>query len=418
MKLTKKRIDDLRFEGETLSTQDIRWDDELSSFGVRIYPTNAKSFVIHYRSRGRQRLFTIGKVGILTLDEARKKARKDLAHRNEIDPAERHRMFLKAPTFGDLAKTYLEDHASKKRSAKDDERRIIKRLLPRWKSRKLDAITHHDVQDLHRSIGAEILIRKNGDRPKHYEANRTLALVSVMFNKATAWGMLSAQHRNPAKGVTPFEELERERWIHDDEMNSIASAVRSIGNIYSKGAIWLAFLTGMRVDEVLKVRRDQFDAGAQTLTLPTTKNRRPHVIALTREAVAIIETMPEVEGNPHIFCGRIKGHPLTTIRAPWEKVRNAAKTPDINIHDIRRTVGSWLAQQGESIAIIKSLLNHRDIRTTLRYTRSSKGVERKALEINSRKLRSLIGNIQAANGKSVATSQKRKIRIRKTEENK
>lgn len=415
MKLTKKKIEDFKFEGATPHTQDIRWDEELQGFGVRVFPTNAKSFVIHYRSRGRQRLFTIGKVGILTLDEARAKARKDLAHRNETDPAERHRTFIKAPTFGDLAKIYLDDHASKKRSAKDDRRRITKRLLPKWSARKLDAITHHDVQNLHRTIGAEILHRTNGNRPKHYEANRTLALVRVMFNKAIAWGMLSNQYRNPAIGVTPFEEFERERWIRDDEMNAIAKAIQEIKSPYPKGAIWLAFLTGMRVDEVLKARWDQYDASTQTLTLPTTKNRRPHVVGLTREAIAVIEAMPKIDGNPHIFCGRVKGSPLTTIKSPWKNVKNTAGIPDINIHDIRRTVGSWLAQQGESIAVIKSLLNHRDIRTTLRYTRSAKAVEIKALETNSRKLRSMIGNMHPTKSKTQEESGKRKIRLKRPE---
>jgi hypothetical protein len=175
-KLTQRRIEGFTFEGPTPQSQDIRWDDDLPGFGVRVFPSNAKSFVIHYRSRGRQRLHTIGKVGILTLAQAQDKARKAIAHRNEVDPADTYRAFLKAPTFGNLADTYLKNHAAKKRSYNDDKRRIDKKLLPKWKNRKLESITHNDVVELHKAIGAEILKRESGNKPKHYEANRTLAL--------------------------------------------------------------------------------------------------------------------------------------------------------------------------------------------------------------------------------------------------
>lgn len=78
VKLTKQAIDALVHD-ETKGGKDIRWDEALAGFGVRVYPTGVKSFVLFYRSNGRQRFMALGRYGVLTLDQARDKAKKVLA---------------------------------------------------------------------------------------------------------------------------------------------------------------------------------------------------------------------------------------------------------------------------------------------------------------------------------------------------
>ena len=85
MRLTKSAIDRVRYE-KADGKQDVRWDDSLSGFGLRIYPSGKKSFVVFYRHEGRQHLMTIGKYGLFTADEARKKAKKYLANADEKNP--------------------------------------------------------------------------------------------------------------------------------------------------------------------------------------------------------------------------------------------------------------------------------------------------------------------------------------------
>src|SRR3569832_2377530 len=75
MKLTKRAIDAMQYEGDGTS-RDVRWDDELRGFGVRVYPSGQKAFVLSYRAQGRKRLMTIGAYGVQTLDQARGGARR------------------------------------------------------------------------------------------------------------------------------------------------------------------------------------------------------------------------------------------------------------------------------------------------------------------------------------------------------
>jgi len=84
VKLTKSAIDRLVYRN-TGNSQDIRWDDALPGFGVRVYPTGKKSFVLSYRVNGRKHLMVVGRYGITTLNEARKKAKQILA--DECSPS-------------------------------------------------------------------------------------------------------------------------------------------------------------------------------------------------------------------------------------------------------------------------------------------------------------------------------------------
>lgn len=70
-KLTKRYVESLAAP----DTESILWDDELSGFGLRIYPSGRKVYVVQYKLHGRTRRKTLGKHGVLTADEARKDAK-------------------------------------------------------------------------------------------------------------------------------------------------------------------------------------------------------------------------------------------------------------------------------------------------------------------------------------------------------
>ena len=78
MKLTKPIVDKLQY-GKTGNKQDIRRDDAIPGFGVRIYPSGKKSFVLTYRHAGRKRIMILGQYGTISLAQAREMARHELA---------------------------------------------------------------------------------------------------------------------------------------------------------------------------------------------------------------------------------------------------------------------------------------------------------------------------------------------------
>ena len=78
MNLTNAAIGRFSYKGDASKTQwDVRWDDTIPGFGVRIYPSGKKAFVLSYRFRRRKRLMVFGRFGAdLTLSQARDRARK------------------------------------------------------------------------------------------------------------------------------------------------------------------------------------------------------------------------------------------------------------------------------------------------------------------------------------------------------
>ena len=175
MKLTKKAIEKMRYRGNGES-RDVRWDDTLPGFGIRVFPSGRKSFVLSYRSKGRKRLMKIEKYGIYTLDQARKDAREFLvAVAKGIDPLLEKQKERRGQRMSALCEAFMERYAKPTRKTwRTYEARINKYILPAWKGFQIAAITRDDVKSLHSKISKTAPV----------EANRVIALASKMFNWA------------------------------------------------------------------------------------------------------------------------------------------------------------------------------------------------------------------------------------------
>ena len=104
-KITKRVVDSVQPSGKEV----FLWDDETAGFGLRVKLTGAKSFIIQYRNaQGRSRRLTLGRYGVLTVEEARRKARLSLSSvlKGE-DPAENKLLERGALTVADLCGEYL-----------------------------------------------------------------------------------------------------------------------------------------------------------------------------------------------------------------------------------------------------------------------------------------------------------------------
>ncbi len=94
MKLTKRTVDALSYQGAGNAAFYI-WDSELIGFGLRIYPSGRKAFLVTYRTGdGRKRFFSLCTHGRdMTPDEARRKCRL-VASRGTFSPTGAKGRFL------------------------------------------------------------------------------------------------------------------------------------------------------------------------------------------------------------------------------------------------------------------------------------------------------------------------------------
>jgi integrase len=349
-------------------------DDEVRGLGLRVTAGGAKSFIFEARIKGRNRRMTLGAWPDLTVLLARKKAMKlRTSIADGEDPAADADAARKETTFGELSTTYLEHHAHpRKKSAWQDEN-ILRLYIPgSWKFRRLSDITRADVARLHARVG-----EANG----HYSANRTLALLRTMFNKAREWESTKAD--NPVHGIEPFDEEKRERYLSLEELQKVNAALVAENDWRWHAYFPLSLMLGTRKSELLAMKWPDIDFAARTWRIPQTKSGKPHLLPLPAAAIAILESLPSRNTSEWVFPGEGKSGHLMEPSKSWQRIRRRAGVPDVRIHDLRHTLGAWLTEQGINLPLIGRALNHSQAATTMRYAHASLNGVRAALEANA-----------------------------------
>lgn len=378
-KLTKKSVESL-LAGDI---DVIYWDTLLPGFGVRVKPNGTRSYVVQYRNRqtGRSRRKTIGRHGpLMTFSQAKDVARGLLSDvvRGK-DPVAEGKAYKEAPSVADLADQYLTSHAIPKkrpRSVKNDKAALRRFILPKLGGKKVAEITGRDIQQLH-----------TGLRKTPYLANRTLALLSTMFELSVRWGY---RPNNPAKGIAKFHEEKRDRWLSDDELARLLSALDDHPNQVAANAIRLQLLTGARIGEVLSARWENFDFDRGVWTKPShhTKQKRTEHLPLSASALELLRGMSDVAGDSSafLFPGRKPDKPIADLKRLWKSVTASAGLEDYRIHDNRHTHASHLVSSGMSLAIVGRLLGHTNPMTTQRYAHLADDPLRAAAEVFGKKM--------------------------------
>ncbi|MDR4485514.1 MAG: site-specific integrase [Nitrospirales bacterium] len=362
--LTKRKIDALPLPS---SGQVIIRDRDLPGFALRA-TKGSKAFIVERRVKGRLHRVVIGPYGAWTVDGARDEAREILGKlaRGESLASSRGEL-----TFEKFSELYLERYAIRKKSYLHEKGRL--KHLAHWNTWKLSAITRDDVAELHSKMG----------KTHPVGANRVLALLRTMLRLGVAWGYLKT---SPATHIAMFPETSRDRFVQPDELPRLLTALKAETNPYVKSALLMCLLTGARRTEVLTAQWADIDLTAGNWRIPQTKSGHWHLLPLPGPLVQILSELPRVQDNPYVFVGRHeKGH-LKNISRAWRSIRKEAGIPDVRIHDLRRTLGSWIAGTGVSLHVLGKILNHQQPSTTAIYSRLNLDPLREVLESNAQRM--------------------------------
>ncbi|WP_322528701.1 tyrosine-type recombinase/integrase [Salinicola sp. LHM] len=408
---TKKTLDALPLPAE--GKRATYTDAKTPGLELRVTPKGTKTFTCQrwVRADSRPERVTLGRYPAMTIEQARRQALEvSSAIAGGHNPAEVRRQLRGELTFGGLFVEFMRLHSKpKKKTWREDQRNYDRHLAPTLGKRKLSSLARKDFAQLHTSVSR--------GAPAH--ANKVLALCSVMFNWAINAGLWDGA--NPAAGIKKNKVKQRDRFLQHHELPRFFQALAAEPSDTVRDFFLACLLTGARRSNVLAMRWDQLDLAEGVWRIPDTKNGEPQLVTLASQLVSVLTDRQGKASGPWVFPGEGKTGHYAEPRKGWERIlaraqalgivraladaegwsegdvehavgfslsqpRQAVKhyaamldrhglepasfaLTGLRIHDLRRTLGSWQARHGASLAIIGKSLNHKSVQATAIYAR-------------------------------------------------
>ncbi len=365
IRLTKRAVDALCVEGKDA----VFWDRDLAGFGVRVYPTGRKVYVVQSRGPRGPKRKALGRHGDISCDEARKLA---AALIDRIKQGENPAPGAELTVAG-LAERFMRVHVSahcKPLTAVSYGSKLEKHILPSFGEMGVGEVTGGDVMAMHHRMR---------ETPK--TADLTVDVLSRMYVLAEAWDLIPPGS-NPCRAVHRYRRRPRERFLTPEEFRRLGRALREVEAEGSTrpstiAALRLVMLTGCRKCEILELNWDDVDLTAGELRLRDAKSG-PRMVHLTAPALVVLGRIPRTPGEARVFPGREGKSHKPYFDLVWRRVRARAGLEDVRVHDLRHSYASRALALGEGLPTIAKLLGHAGISTTARYAHLMREAEKTA----------------------------------------
>ncbi|MCQ1573491.1 site-specific integrase [Neorhizobium galegae] len=401
MKFTKSEIDKLA----ATERDQLFWDDGLSGFGLKVTPTGRKIFICQKRVGGKPKRYTIGEFGRpWILDQARGEALRILQVLSiGGDPNALLQSSAGELTLAKVADRYWASAIShKKATTVANEKGLLDwHILPLLGKRSLAQLTREDVQKFVADIAAGKTRRDVRTKARgraivtggRSSANRSLALLSSMLSFAVDNRMC---RENVAAGVKQFALPKHNRFLTDDEIHQVGSALRELElegvSFFGLAAIKFLILTGCRKNEALAMEWHWVDLRSQVINLPDSKTgQKPLMIGYS--AVELLKKVQLHSGTKFVFANPGATSPIS-ISKIWAKVKQRAGIERLRLHDLRHNFASSAVAGGQSLFLVGKLLGHSQSSTTERYAHLSRTPIQAAADDVAAKLNAILSAVE------------------------
>ena len=374
-KLTKRTVDAL----EPRAADYFEWDADLAGFGVRVWPTGKKVYLVQYRADARTRRVKLGSHGALTVEEARKAAKVVLGDvaRGE-DPAEDKATRRRSLTVAELCESYLtaakaglimgkRGRSKKASTLATDGGRIARHIVPLLGTKLVRDVAAADVNRFIRDVtaGKTATVEKTGLRGKAVveggagTAARTAGLLGGIFTFAVSEGVIAT---NPCQGVRRPAGKRRKRRITPAEYRRLGDTLRAVAADASESdqavaGAWLMALTGCRSSEIVLAKWAELDEEAGCCRFGDTKegeSLRP----FGKAAFSILAKVKRRAGCLYVLPAARSDGPYGGMPGAWERIAARAGFENITLHTLRHGFASIADELGYTESTVAALLGH------------------------------------------------------------
>src|SRR5450759_3816 len=337
------------------------FDFTMVGFMLEVRSSGGKTYYQRYTDeRGRERQFKIGSADVLTVRQARRKAKQIKAQAIlGFDPQNERQERRSIPTL----RAFVEDRyipfvQTYKRSWRTDETVLRIHVLPLLGPLFLDEITTERIID--------IVATMRGDDYAPGTIARVIVILRYLFNLARKWNVLKG-NENPAAGIPVPPDVQRNRFLDKSEIERLVEALVRDENQVAAKAILLLLLTGARRNEITHACWEHVNLRSSTLFVPLSKSGKSRYVFLNAAATEVLRSVPRLSGNPYVFPSPLTGRPCASLHFPWHRIRTEAGLADVRLHDLRHKFASVLINKGKRLYTVQRLLGHANARATQRY---------------------------------------------------
>lgn len=212
-----------------------------------------------------------------------------------------------------------------------------------------------------------VALKNKTERLGSYSANSTIQLLKAVVNCGIKFKSYSGE--NPFNGITLYKEQKRRRFLTDAEAANLFSVLDSLdGDI--RYLVMILLLTGSRKMNVLSMRWDEINWDTLTWLIPETKNGEEQLVPLGPEERKILLARRDANSrlskpSAFVFPGDGASGHLRFPQKSWGTIRRLSKLKDFTMHDLRRSLAAKMASSNVNLAIVKGVMGHKDIKTTI-----------------------------------------------------
>lgn len=359
LKLTKSSVDATVERG-------YYWDTELRGFGLLVNQ-KSKSYIVQARINGKEARVTVGRHGIFTAEQARKRAKEMLLQMSTgVDPRAAEKASREAGiTLDEVFNAYLKHRPRLAPRTIADYTGYMNRYFVRWKQTPLLLLTADMVQQQHLYIA-----QQHGQA----QANVAFRFLRAVINYAQ--GIYSHADGSPLIAVNPTKRLSaagqwfptkrRTNYIKEEQLGAWYSAVMKLcpaNDLTSDTTMqdYLLFLmfTGLRRDEASKIEWKHVDMEGKRYVLPAenTKNRTETTLPLTSFTYALLRKRFDSRTSDFVFPGNGRTGRVIDPRFAIKKV-TATSGIEFRPHDLRRSYATYASTKISDSWTVKRLMNH------------------------------------------------------------
>ena len=383
-KLTKRLVD----AAEPREKDYVVWDDELPGFGLRVFTSGKRSYVLQYRALGRSRRYTIGLHGVWTAEGARQEAKVQLGRVAQGDnPAEERQLDHKAITVKELCTLYLNDlnaglilgkggRPKKPTTIVTDIGRIERHIIPLLGTRRVKDLTKADINKALKDIMAgktRVSVKTKKLRGKAIvrggagTATRTVGLLGGILTYAVEAGIITS---NPAHGLRKPKDNVRQRRLSEAEYRTLGEMLRRAAEeekyAMTVDIIRQIALTGCRRSEMIGLKWTEADTEASCLRLEDSKEGKS-IRPIGLPVVEYLEQRHTEDVGTYVFPGRGEDNAFGSFPNHWEQLFKDSALSDVTPHVLRHSFASIANDLGFTEVTIAALVGHAKGSVTSKY---------------------------------------------------